>query len=41
MRDLTLSVFAHKQVGGNRPYLWIQGSMLLVRRVAYMFTASA
>ena len=41
VRELTLSLSAHKQVGGNRPYLWIQKSMLLVRRVAYMFTALA
>ena len=39
-RELALSLSAHKQMGGNRPYLWIQGSMLLVRRVAYMFRAS-
>ena len=38
-RELALSLSAHKQVGGNRPYLWIQGNMLLVRRVAYMFKA--
>ena len=38
-RELALSLTAHKQMGGNRPYLWIQGSMLLVRRVAYMFKA--
>ena len=39
-RELALSLSAHKQMGGNRPYLWIQGSMLLVRRMAYMFKAS-
>ena len=38
-RELALSLSSHKQMGGNRPYLWIQGSMLLVRRVAYMFKA--
>ena len=41
MRELTLSLSAHKQVGGDRPYLWIQGGLLLVRRVAYMFSALA
>ena len=38
-RELALSLSAHKQMGGNRPYLWIQASLLLVRRVAYMFKA--
>ena len=28
VRELTLSLSAHKQVGGNRPYWWIQKSML-------------
>ena len=37
-RELALS-YAHKQVGGNWPCLLIQGNMLLVRRVAYMFKA--
>ena len=41
VRELTVSMSAHKQVGGNHPYLWVQGSMLLVRWVAYMFTALA
>ena len=34
VREVTLSVFAHKQLGGDRPYLWIQGGLLLVRWVA-------
>ena len=38
-RESALSLSAHTQVGGNRPYLWVQGNMLLVRRVAYMFKA--
>ena len=41
VRELTLSLSAHKQVSGDRPYLWIQGGLLLVRRVAYMFSALA
>ena len=41
VRELTLSPSAHKQVGGDRPYLWIQGGLLLVRRVAYTFSALA
>ena len=36
VRKLTLSLSTHKQVGGDRPYLWIQGGLLLVRRVAYI-----
>ena len=37
VRELTLSLSDHKQVGGDRPYLWVQGGLLLVRRLAYMF----
>ena len=38
-RKGALSLSAYKHMGGNRPHLWIQGSMLFVRRLAYMFKA--
>ena len=38
-RKWALSLSAHEHMGGNRPYLWIQGRMLFVRRLAYMFKA--
>ena len=37
-RAIHLSLSSNRWIGGAQsPYIWVQGSQLLVRRVAYMF----
>ena len=37
-RAIFLSISSNRQIGGAQlPYIWVQGTQRLVRRVAYMF----
>ena len=37
-RAIYLSLSSNRRIGGAQlPYIWVQGTQLLVRRVAYMF----
>ena len=37
-RAIFLSISSNRRIGGAQlPYIWVQGTQLLVRRVAYMF----